>query len=124
MTARLTDLVVRHIEAVIEELDIPQAVKDQVEYEVINFLTPTQSGLAGPPSLAVAWMAGVGLPTQSGDHLMPFAPLEDPHDQAEIRRLVQGLFAQAQHEVAEADLELRKSLNGHRTSPGGLAIPN
>lgn len=126
MTARLTDLVVRHIEAAIEDLNIPQAVKDQLEYEVVNFLTTSQPGLitGGPPQFTVGWLVGLGLPTKSGDWVMPFLPLEDPHDQHEIGRLVVTLLGIVQSEVAQADLQINSALNGSRITPGGLHIPN
>lgn len=125
MTARLTDIVARYIESAIEVLDLPQAVKDQVEYEILTYLTPAQSGLitGGPPSLTVGWMIGIGLPTKAGDHLMPFLPLDDPHSMHEIHTVVESLLGQVQQEVAQADLQVNSVLNGHRATPGGLVLP-
>lgn len=123
---RLTEIVLGHIEAAIEGLEIPDAVKDQLEFDVINFLTTSQPGLitGGPPQLSVGWMIGLGLPTRAGDWVMPFLPLEDPHDQHEIGRLVVTLLGTVQSEVAQADLQMASALNGGRITPGGLHIPN
>lgn len=123
---RLTEIVLGHIEDAIEGLEIPQAVKDQLEFDVINFLTTSQPGLiaGGPPQLSVGWMIGLGLPTKSGDWVMPFLPLEDPHDQHEIGRLVVTLLGTVQSEVAQADLQVTAALNGGRITSGGLHIPN
>jgi hypothetical protein len=120
----MTDIVVHHVEAAIEGLDVPGEVRQQIEYEVLPFLAPEPpSSPFAQPQLSLKFIIGVGLPTLAGDHHIPLHPLDDPHDPAEITRLVQQLFETAQAMVAEADGKIRAAANGHKASPGGLIIP-
>lgn len=113
---RLSDIVAGAVTGAISALEIPQADREAVEWEV----TPAISPLEG----SIGWFVGVGLPVPvTGDSVMPFAPVSDPHDAAEIGRLVRALYQAAAAQAAEATERATRTANGHRKSPGGLIVP-
>lgn len=120
MVARLSDTIVRQIEAVIEEMSLPQAVKDQTECEVVPFMAPDPQTRG---AVNLNYMIGIGLPTSGGDAVMFFHPLEDPHSRTEIGMLVRRLFSDVQHQVTREEQALQGISNGERRSEGGLLLP-
>lgn len=112
---RLSDIVAVHVEQAIRDLEILAVEKDVIEWEVIPFIAPDGS---------VGWLIGIGLPVSvTGDNVMPFALLSDPHSRDDISRVVQVMHAAAAAQAAELAEKSRKAANGHRDSPGGLIVP-
>ena len=124
MTFRMSDMVARYVEAAIQGLDVPEAVKRQVEYEVMPMLALRQPKTPfSPPEQELTFLIGIGLPTMTGDHHIQLHPLDDPHDQAEVQALVGQLFTLAQKMVEESDSKIRAVSNGHKKTEGGLILP-
>jgi hypothetical protein len=117
---RLSDRIAKTIDATVEDMDIPEVVKDQLEYEVVPFMAPDMQQRG---SVNLHYMLGLGLPASTGDSVMLFHPIEDPHDEDEIGRLVRLVFADVQQQVSEIELGKAAGLNGHKKSAGGLLLP-
>jgi hypothetical protein len=112
---RLSDIVALHVEQAIRDLEVLALERDLIEWEVIPFVAPDGS---------VGWLVGIGLPVSvTGDNVMPFALLSDPHGRDEISRIVRAMHAAAAAQAAELAEKSRKAANGHREQPGGLIVP-
>lgn len=118
MSVRLTDMAVERVLAALGGLQVPQVVKDQIEWEVMPSM-----GRDG--SLAYVPMIGLPVPNTADDFEMAIgAPGLDPHaPQAEWDRAVRLLVEQVQVQSAERAMRNASPQNGHKTSPGGLALP-
>jgi hypothetical protein len=117
---RLADRVAEVVTGTLEDLEIPGLVRDSIEWEVAPFMKMDPS-TRGP---VMAYMIGVGLPVPAtGDSVMPFLPLDDAHDNDEIRRITQALFTGAQEETAKLQQKAVAAANGSKQSPGGLHLP-
>lgn len=112
---RLSDIIAGSVREAVGALEVLATDKDAIEWEVIPFLGADSS---------VNWLIGIGLPVPaSGDSVMPFALLSDPHDPGEVSRVVRTLHEAAAGQVLDATARARRSANGHRESPGGLLLP-
>lgn len=94
---RLSVLISQAVEEAIGALEVPQAVRDGIEWEIMPI------GLWGPAGTAVAWLVGIGVKVPAtGDWEFPFGQLGDPHDRDEIRTLVRVIYAKAQADADES----------------------
>lgn len=112
---RLSDLIGECVMKAIEGLETLQAAKDTLEWEVASFL-----GTDG----CVHWLVGVGVPVSvTGDTEMPFTVLNDPHDQAEVTRLVEALYAKASGDAAAKTAMAAALASGHGKASRGPILP-
>jgi hypothetical protein len=114
---RLADIVAGYVQEAVAGLPILDAEREQVEWEVIPFVNMLDGGTVG-------WVVGIGLPVrETGDSIMPFAPVSDPHSRGEVARIVGALHQAAASQVLKISGEVRATANGHGKSPGGLIVP-
>lgn len=121
MARRTSDRLALRITDAIAALQIPQAIKDQIEWDVF----PALVNRGGP---VLAFMVAISLPVPGSvddDHILYMAPLDDPNArQADVNTLIAGLYEKTQEEVDAMRIQLARASNGHpKTSPGGLALP-
>ncbi|MCW2930050.1 MAG: hypothetical protein JWM19_1012 [Actinomycetia bacterium] len=116
---RLSDHIAALVTAEINALEIPGALKDQLEWEILPIALSAPGG-----GLGVTWLIGIGVPVPgTGDWEFPFRVLSDPHGKSEVRELVKSMYAVAQAAADTAQLKARAAGNGHRMSRGGLELP-
>lgn len=116
---RLSVLVSKMVEEAVSELEVPQAVRDGIEWEVMPVAVRMAAGIT-----VVTWLIGIGVKIPgTGDWEFPFGQLSDPHSGDEIRLLVRAMYARAQAEADEGQKRATAPLNGHGNTPGGLIIP-
>lgn len=109
---RLSDIVAESVIMAIAALEIPEADRKVIEWEAAPAISSTDG--------SIGWFLGIGLPVPvTGDSVMPFTPVGDPHDAEEISRKVRALYQLAAGQAAHAT-EL--AVNGVRQS-GGLIVP-
>jgi hypothetical protein len=114
---RISDSIIPRVEEAISGLEVLQAVRDAIGYEVTPALIARQGGLV------LSYMIAVSLPVPGpeGHHVLYMQPLEDPHAPQEVvSQVIRELYRQAQ---AEADgIRVRHAIpgNGHKLTPGGL----
>lgn len=118
---RISDGVTDRVLAAIDRLEVLQAIKDDIGYEVSPALLARQNGMI------LAFMIAIGLPVPGApsaadqDHVLYMHPLEDPHaSQEEVDRIVRELYRQAQEEADAIRARRAVGGNGHKRSPGGL----
>lgn len=115
MAKRLSEIVAARVEQAISGLEVIASDKDDVEWEVIPFVALDST---------VRWLVGIGLPVPvSGDTVMLFTLLSDPHDKDEVTRIVRAMYAAAVSEAAEATARATSASGGHGRTPGGLLLP-
>jgi hypothetical protein len=107
------------VTAAIDSIPVLQVIRDEIGWEITPALLPDRAG-----GMSLAYMVAVSLPLDPGsvekDHVLYMTSLTDPHaDQGNVNTLVYGLYQRCQD---EADARRAQS-NGHRESPGGLALP-
>lgn len=121
MARRISSAVEKCIEAAINGLEVPQAVKDSIEWDIAPALIP-----AGR-EMALAYMVAVSIPVPGSveeDYVLQMKPLRDPHaDQAIVTALVEELYGLCEKAADEIRAQLNALSNGHRKSPGGLYLP-
>jgi hypothetical protein len=121
MARRVADVVEGRVKAAIEGLDIPQAVKESIEWEITPALF--QKGR----EMTLAYMVAVCLPVPGSvedDYVLRMKPLEDAHSpQSAVTALVAELYGLCQEAADEIRAKLNALSNGHRKSPGGLYLP-
>lgn len=114
---RISDVLGQRITAAINALPVLSVTREQIDWEVAPALLPRGGGTV------LAYMVAISLPVPGpveGDKVLYMTPLEDPDaNQEQVYALVEGLYLKAQQEADER----RARLNGHRQSPGGLALP-
>jgi hypothetical protein len=120
MARRIADEVAKCVEAAIDGLEIPRAVKDSIEWEIAPALIPTGR------EMSLAYMVAISIPVPGSveeDYVLQMKPLRDPHaDQGVITALVEELYGLCQQAADEIRAQLNALANGHRKSPGGLII--
>lgn len=114
---RISDTLARRVTTAIESLPVLAVTREQIDWEIAPALLPRGGGMV------LAYMVAVSLPVPGsveGDKVLYMAPLDDPGaTQETVSALVEGLYLKAQQETDQR----RSGLNGHRESPGGLALP-
>jgi hypothetical protein len=120
MARRMIDGIAARVQEAVDGLEILESVKSQIECEVIPCLTPDPER---PGAVSVGFLIGLSLPVTGGDHVVPFRPLRDPYDKDETRRTVQALYQDAQAGADHAHAQAVAPLNGHKMTPGGIALP-
>lgn len=114
---RLADIVAMYVQEAIAGLPILEVERDKAEWEVIPFVNVLDGGTVG-------WLVGIGLPVpETGDSIMPFASVGDPHSRDEVTRVVTALYQAAASQVLDVSGHVRARANGHGKSPGGLIVP-
>jgi len=118
---RLSDAVGPKIISAIDVLDVPQVVKDSIEWELVPALIPS----GAPGEFGFTYMLALSLPVPgASDYVMHVAQLEDPHvSQPEFTKAVRALYASVQREADDRQLQDTSPANGGKMSPGGLALP-
>lgn len=112
---RLSDVVASLVEQALADVEMPAGDRARLEWEVIPFMSPDAS---------VRWLVGVGLPVGvTGDYVMPFALLSDPHGRDEVARLARALYEAAARQAADAMVQATSLSGGNGKSPGGLVLP-
>ncbi len=111
MARRVSDIIAGHIEAAIDRLDVPQAVKDQMVYDIVPSLMSNGS---------MGSIIGIGLPA-GPDWVFYYHPAEDPFNPEDIYQNVVRLVKKAQDQAATLLTGMKAALNGH--SQSGLYIP-
>lgn len=113
---RISDELIRRVEAGIEALQVLGVVRDSISYEVTPALMPGRDGMI------LGFMVAVSLPvpgSTSDDHVLYMRPLDDAHaSQEDVSRLVQVLYADAQGEVDAIRARRAVAGNGHRQDGG------
>ena len=121
MARRVADVVEERVKAAIEALEIPQAAKDSIEWEITPALF--QKGR----EMTLAYMVAVCLPVPGSvedDYVLRMKPLEDAHSpQAAVTALVADLYGLCGKAADEIRAQINALSNGHRMSPGGLHLP-
>ena len=121
MARRISSAVEKCVEAAIDSLEIPQAVKDSIEWDIAPALIPSGR------ELSLAYMVAVSIPVPGSveeDYVLHMKPQTDPHaDQAAVTALVSELYGLCEQAADEIRLRLNALSNGHRKSPGGLMLP-
>lgn len=114
---RISDILGGRIAVAIGELPVLSVIREQIDWEIAPALLPRGGGMV------LAYMVAVSLPvpgSAEGDKVLYMAPLDDPDaSQETVSSLVEGLYLKAQREADQR----RAQLNGHRETPGGLAVP-
>lgn len=114
---RISDVLGQRVTAAIDALSVLSVTREHIDWEIAPALLPRGSGMV------LAYMVAVSLPVPGsleGDKVLYMAPLDDPDaSQETVSSLVEGLYLKAQQEVDQRHARL----NGHRQSPGGLAVP-
>jgi hypothetical protein len=93
---RISDSIVPRIEEAISGLEVLQAVRDAIGWEV------TPALLARGNSLILSYMLAVSLPVPGpeGDHVLYMRPLEDPYaPQEAVSQVIRELYRQCQEEA-------------------------
>lgn len=120
MARRISDAIESCINRAVEALEIPQAVKESIEWEIAPALIP-----AGR-EMALAYMVAVSLPVPGSveeDYVLNMKPLRDPHaDQAAVTALVTDLYVLCEQQADAIRAQMNALSNGHKKSPGGLII--
>jgi hypothetical protein len=121
MARRISDVVEERVKTAIEALDVLQAVKDSIEWDISPALIP-----AGRGEMALAYMVAISVRVPGSveeDYVLQMKPLLDPHaPQADVTALVAELHGLCQAAADEIRAKLNAASNGHRKSPGGLII--
>lgn len=120
MAKRLSDEVAAQVVAGIEVLEVPQAVKDSILWDVTPALAP-----AGRGEFSLVFMVAITLPIPDteDDYALEAAPLmEVPAPQDAVTTHVKILYSRAQAKADEIQASLRAPQNGHKTSPGGIIL--
>jgi hypothetical protein len=114
---RLADIVAMYVQEAVAGLPVLEAEREVIEWEVLPFVNMLDGG-------TVSWVVGIGLPVpETGDSIMPFAPVGDPHSKDEVARVVGALHQAAAKQVSAISGKVRATANGHGKSPGGLIVP-
>ena len=120
MTRRIADAVAARVVAAIDGLDISQADRNAVEWEIAPALIPVGR------EMALAYMVAVSIPVPGSaeeDYVLRMKPLKDPHaGQDAVAALVSELYALCQEAADQLRAELSAPSNGGKKSPGGLII--
>jgi hypothetical protein len=118
---RISEGVTTRVLAAIEGLEVLQAIRDTIGWEVSPFL------LMKPGGPILAYMIALGLPVPGAasaadqDHVLYMHPLEDPHaPQEDVDQVVRELYRQAQEEADAIRARIAIAGNGHKRTPGGL----
>lgn len=121
MARRISDAIESCINRAVEALEIPQAVKESIEWEISPALIPTGR------ELSLAYMVAICLPVPGSvedDYVLQMKPLRDPHaDQAAVTALVADLYGLCEKAADEIRARLNALSNGHKKSAGGLCLP-
>jgi hypothetical protein len=116
MVARIADIAAGKIEQAIEELQVPQVVKDSIAWDIVPAVSPN--------SYEFMLVLVVPIPGTTDQALLLKPPSFDAFDdQAVISELVRGRLHEVQERADQLAADLRVKANGHKTSPGGLALP-
>lgn len=120
MARRISDAIESCINRAVEALEIPQEVKESIEWDISPALIPTGR------EMALAYMVAISIPVLGSiedDYVLHMKPLRDPHaDQAAVTALVSELYALCEQAADEIRARLNSLSNGHKKSPGGLII--
>jgi hypothetical protein len=118
---RISEVLATRIAAAIEALPVLSVVREGIDWEIAPALLPRGGGMV------LAYMVAVSLPvpgSAEGDNVLYVAPLDDPHaSQEAVSDLVEALYLRAQRECDDRRAAITAHSNGHRESPGGLALP-
>lgn len=121
MARRISDAIETMIKDAVGGLEIPQAEKDSIEWEIAPALIP-----AGR-EMALAYMVAVSIPVPGSveeDYVLNMKPLRDPHaDQAAVSALVTELHGLCAQQADAIRAQMNALSNGHKKSPGGLYLP-
>jgi hypothetical protein len=121
MARRISDAIESCINRAVEALEIPQAVKESIEWEISPALIPTGR------EMALAYMVAISIPVPGSveeDYVLQMKPLRDPHaDQAAVTALVEELYGLCEKAADEIRAQMNALSNGHKKSPGGLYLP-
>lgn len=121
MARRIEDAVAVCIEAAIDSLEIPQAARDLIEWDIAPALIP-----AGR-EMSLAYMVAISIPVPGSveeDYVLQMKPLRDPHaDQGVVTALVTELYGLCEQAADEIRAQMNALSNGHKKSPGGLYLP-
>jgi hypothetical protein len=121
MARRISSAVEKCIEAAIDGLEIPQAVKDLIEWDIAPALIPDGR------EMALAYMVAISIPVPGSveeDYVLQMKPLRDPHaDQGVVTSLVEELYGLCERAADEIRAQMNAMSNGHRKSAGGLYLP-
>jgi hypothetical protein len=123
VTYRISDAIAAKVAAAVESIPVLAVIRDEIGWEITPALMPGPGG-----GMNLAYMVAVSLPLEQGsvqkDHVLYMAPLADPDaGQDDVSALVYGLYERCQAEADERRAQARAQLNGHKESPGGLALP-
>jgi hypothetical protein len=120
MARRIEAAVAACIEAAIDGLEIPQAARDLIEWDIAPALVPDGR------ELSLAYMVAISIPVPGSveeDYVLQMRPLRDPHaDQGVVTALVEELYGLCEKAADEIRARLNALSNGHKKSPGGLII--
>jgi hypothetical protein len=120
MARRISDAIENCINRAIEALEIPQAVKESIEWEVSPALIPVGR------EMSLAYMVAISIPVPGSveeDYVLQMKPLRDPHaDQGVVTALVEELYGLCEQAADEIRAQLNALSNGHKKTPGGLII--
>lgn len=118
---RIADGITGRVLAAIDGLEILQAIKETIGYEVSPALTVKNGGMILAYMIAISLPVPGPPPPADQDHVLYMHPLEDPHaPQEEVDQIVRELYRQAQEEADAVRVQRAIGSNGHKRTPGGL----
>jgi hypothetical protein len=103
MARRISDAIENCVNRAVEALEIPQAVKESIEWEIAPALIPT--GSLGAREMKLAYMVAISIPVSGSadeDYALQMKPLRDPYaGQAVVTALVTELYGLCQQAADE-----------------------
>lgn len=112
---RITDIAAAKVETAIEELQVPQVVKDSITWEVVPLVSPAAFRFALVVCVPVPGSADKVLQLDAREAFDAF------EDQSRINDLVRNQVHEAQARADQVASQARAQANGHK-SPGGLFL--